>query len=78
MDSPSAEVPDCSTSQAQVGVEEHMAEETDPASTVIIMDLPDEILENIFARVSTYDDLDNVRLTCKRFYFVFKSKLRKL
>lgn len=69
MESPSAEVPDCSTSQ----MEEHMAEETDPVSTVI-MDLPDEILENIFARVSTYDDLDNVRLTCKRFYFVYKSK----
>lgn len=39
-----------------------------------ITDLPDEILENIFARVSPYDDLDSLRAVCQRFYFVSKSE----
>lgn len=48
--------------------------DNDSAFSIGIMNLPDEILENIFARISPYNDLDNIRLVCKRFYCVSKSE----
>ncbi|CAL8111450.1 unnamed protein product [Orchesella dallaii] len=43
-----------------------------------ILDLPDEILENIFARVSPYNDLDSIRQVCKRWYTVSKKVISSL
>jgi len=45
----------------------------DPESLTSIRDLPDEILENIFARVPPYDDLDSVKLVCKRWNRITRS-----
>ncbi len=43
-----------------------------------ISDLPDEVLENIFSRCSLYDDMENVKITCKRWYSIAQSKSIKI
>ena len=41
---------------------------------VPIEKLPDEILENIFSRISPYDDLDNVKAVSRRWNRIAQSK----
>jgi hypothetical protein len=43
---------------------------------VTIGDLPEEILENIFGRLSPYSDLDNIKDVCRRWNVIAKSKSR--
>lgn len=47
-------------------VEGNIEKEEKDEELVPIGRLPDELLENIFARISPYDDLDNVKAVCRR------------
>ena len=39
-----------------------------------INDLPDEVLENIFTRVSPYNDFDNIKCVCRKWNSLAQSK----
>lgn len=40
-----------------------------------INDLPDEVLESIFIRVSPYNDFDNIKCVCRKWNALAQSKL---
>lgn len=56
------------------GEEEEIEEGAAVANDTGIDDLPDETLEDIFSRLSTYTDLDSVKSVSRRWNSMAKSK----